>query len=339
MKPLLTLLSATGLSLALATARPQLSEERGADAATFGAALGLELSALDLMLPFVDAARKEVAKATDCDSDSLAEARTWIARQALADGRSRELRLGRLPFEGRGDEGFVLLALDEERRFVAAAVLDQDGDAMPSWKHFLQAFGRSTTPRMNGARPRSHLARVREKARSDGNENGQLTLALFDFLGHMQAQARADELPPDPGRDPVAECRERSRSLLQAASVTPGLATLLGSRATEFTRLAKDAAAAAEALATACAAGDRDATLAGRERLRATCTGCHALEIPERGPVKPLFRSTRAELGIGDGYWVVGHDLPWRHADREQAQAVADRLRQLALLLDLATTW
>ena len=65
------------------------------------------------------------------------------------------------------------------------------------------------------------------------------------------------------------------------------------------------------------------------------CASCHNLALNEfDGRLKDVSTATRQRLGIGNGFYQIGHDMRIRHPDRKRAQLVADALRRGALLLD-----
>ena len=70
-----------------------------------------------------------------------------------------------------------------------------------------------------------------------------------------------------------------------------------------------------------------------RRELTGNCKKCHELTVAE-GTLQDAATASRTRLGIGDGYYQIGHDLRIRHPDRERAQRVADALRIGALLID-----
>ena len=65
------------------------------------------------------------------------------------------------------------------------------------------------------------------------------------------------------------------------------------------------------------------------------CRACHELPSPagEDG-LSAASSAKREELGIGDGFYRVGHDLRIRHPERKRMQLIADALRVGALLID-----
>ena len=60
-----------------------------------------------------------------------------------------------------------------------------------------------------------------------------------------------------------------------------------------------------------------------------SCTLCHA------GNVR-IFRDKRAEFGVGNGYFAVGHDVIAIEGPKESFEAVAKAIRLAVLILSEA---
>jgi hypothetical protein len=119
------------------------------------------------------------------------------------------------------------------------------------------------------------------------------------------------------------------------AELTDALSPLLGEKATTFAELALDSSERALAAAEAVRNEDRQAGQRASGGMMDNCNRCHRMDLPEQdGKVKDVFYDARADLGIGDGFYQLGHDVRIRHPDRELAQSVCDALRAGALLLD-----
>jgi hypothetical protein len=119
------------------------------------------------------------------------------------------------------------------------------------------------------------------------------------------------------------------------AEQTGELGSLLGAAAGRFEELARDSSELAARLETAFAES-REAEIGElRGRLFQNCKSCHGLSgLAVPGEVKSAFAGKREELGIGDGYFELGHDLRITHPDLARAQRLADSLRGAILMLE-----
>lgn len=121
----------------------------------------------------------------------------------------------------------------------------------------------------------------------------------------------------------------------KVAELAPALRPILAEAEDEFVRLALDSSSNAAALAEAFEKRDQSAGRVAQRQVMDNCKSCHQLAIPGfDGTLSDAAAQARRRLGIGDGFYQIGHDLRIRHPDRARAQRVADALRVGALLVD-----
>lgn len=302
-------------------------------------ALGTELD-LAAMAELSDEQRSRVIEATEFDVESIEDA-ALFAGHGRFDGNQKRVRLALVPVPGDGEDAHILIALNEQMRYMAGAVLDIDGDPLNEWDRFVRNLEWAEQPTLEDARPRSWLERRRAGISLDSEDEEQrLTAALLDLMSHMNEQASVFNI--DPRSNPVAphEQFEMVRDQYDAVARLGGaLAPLLAGQQDEFVRLAEDSADAADSMVEPVEKGDMSRFEEIQKRIQKNCHSCHEL-TDERfeGMLKDASAEKRDALGIGDGFWQVGHDLRISHIDRERMQRVADAFRLGVLMLDAAQT-
>ena len=81
-----------------------------------------------------------------------------------SSGGELDARLVKVPF-GLGKAEFgALLCLDDSGTFVAASIVDDFGEPQAEWRNLIDNLRHYEVPKLEGARPRSHLREVREAA-------------------------------------------------------------------------------------------------------------------------------------------------------------------------------
>jgi len=301
-------------------------------------ARGLELKPLELAKapPLPKQSLAALKRATGYSTRDLKGSAVFVGT-VNQDGVEQETRLASVPFELDGQPHHALFALNGDGVFLRAAVVNDAGQPLDEWRHTLKNFAFYELPRLDGAQPRSELGDARRQwSRRGKDPEAQLGLALLDVLKHMNDQASVFNLPPE-GRalGPAESSEMASQSFTQLADLAEPLAPLLGQAADEFVRLATESSTAAANMAAAARAEDWDAMGAAQRSMMGNCRSCHDLNLPElEGLVKGTFAAARESLGIGDGFYQVGHDLRITHHDRERMQIMADAMRCAALLAD-----
>ncbi|QDU66157.1 hypothetical protein [Engelhardtia mirabilis] len=321
----LLLCSALPPLLALRPAEPDGADE----CERIGAALGLELVEFAPMEPASEARLAQVDRATG--TTSTGEVRLFRARLA-PPADSTSLVIACQPLEGLAPAATAILALDQERAFAGAAVVDASTQPIEAWASFAANLRFARLPRLSDARPRTELATIRQRCEGDDSDDARLTVALLDLLACMHEQASVFNIPAD--TNPLT-LKERAEMLAdrygRVAELATPVAALLDDGAARFVELALDSRSTAAMVADAGGLMDRDA----RRALFGNCKACHELPLGDES-LKRRFARERERLGIGDGYFQVGHDLRVSHADSEAAQRVADAMRRAALLLNPA---
>ena len=161
------------------------------EGARLAAALELKLQDLrSLPLPG-PAALGKVASATGAEGEDFLDAELFAA------GRDGEpaLRIARVPVRGTEAGSFAVMALTEQMGFVRAAVVDGNGRVIGERQHFMEDLKWYDVPRLEGARPRSQLAKLRAEAVGEDDVQAALLVGLLALLQHMNQQASVFNLP------------------------------------------------------------------------------------------------------------------------------------------------
>ncbi|MEM7204160.1 MAG: hypothetical protein AAF628_28125 [Planctomycetota bacterium] len=304
------------------------AQDRGSPTAVIGALAPDWRGARGLELP--ESSFAALAQATASSTDTLRQARLFEASRA--DGTP--VFVARAPVADEDPTAWALVALTKDMALVAAAVTDATDVVVDEWNHLMEGLEFHDVPRLEGARPRQSLGEWRATAAAaPKDDEAQLAIALLDVLRHMNEQASVFNLPPSSDRDPAAESRMMSREFAAVAKLSAPLQPILGDAAPEFERLATEASGAAAAIADAAADANRAAIPPHQRAIMRSCKACHRLPVAG-GQLKDATARARARLGIGDGYYQLGHDLRIRHPDRSRTQNVLDALRLGALLID-----
>jgi len=260
-----------------------------------------------------------------------------FAGRVLFGEEEVEVRMGRVPFVQGKDTLFALYALREDGSFLAASVVDEGGTPVEEWRPMLNNFAFYRVPKLKGAKPRRHLQDLEQNAREHPKAPGSRdVLQLLRVLALMQEQASVFNLPQGgPDRDAAQEARMMQANYRALADMSPSLGSLLGSLEPDFERTAMASSTAAGQLLHAIQDEDPSAIQRARGQITSNCGRCHRKRHPEDGQfLTERFAALREKLGIGGGYYQVGHDLRISHWDKDRTQQVADNMRVAALLLD-----
>jgi RNA polymerase sigma-70 factor (ECF subfamily) len=309
-----------------APARPSGQDEHSE---AFSKALGARLADVGpLGLPGDDALAA-VAAASDTERDELRRAELYAAM-----GPTGALLLALVPLE-TGD--MALLALTEQNEYFGAAVLSDGLERRAEWSHFLEGFQFAGVPRLDGARPRTWLAAERERVeQAKDDPDAALVLALLDLQVYMNDQASVFNLPSEQGMANIeSQLDMMADRYSRVAELAPDLRPLFGDAVDEIARLALDSAGRLGEMKAAFAGDDAERAFGIQRQVMGNCKGCHFMTADGfEGRLADASSRIRAELGVGNGFYQIGHDLRIRHPDREPSQAVADGLRVGALLID-----
>lgn len=301
------------------------------DSERLAGALGIKLIEISPADPPDAKAIEKIAGVTGAKKGAL-EGGAYYWGLFQKSGEELAVHLVRLPLTNLVPAVAVLMAIDENGAFAAAAVVNEDDEQVAGWENLVGNLRYSQVPELANARPRSELQRIRERSEKAKDADGRLTAALLDVLVHMHEQASVFNIPE--GTNPLSS---KEQALMMAdqydniAVLSDSLSPLLGDKTETFAGVARESAAVAKGIAEGGGEMDRTA----QRKLFANCRSCHDMQL-EGGEAKKVFTQARERFGIGDGFYQMGHDIRVSHADRKAAQRVADTLRAAVLLLEAA---
>jgi ribosomal protein L44E len=283
-------------------------------------------------------ARERVEKAIEGKLDDRdAFATIWEGRATVVDAASGEkARVLYLTLAAKGPKGDFKLgvAIAPDDRVVAGVrVLENKDDPAVASDDFLvqfEGFHYSTSL----ANPASMLAEARNRVADRKDEKARHADGIFKLMSIMHPVQTAwwslNRHLDKGSKEAAADAEEIIRLFGETEKVLPDFTFLKASQIDSFKRRLKESSKELGNLAQHARAGKMvEARRSADEVLKMSCTLCHA------GNAR-LFREKRLELGIGNGYFSVGHDVKVAEGPRESFEAVAGAIRKAVLILNEA---
>ena len=237
----------------------------------------------------------------------------------------------------------VTAVRDPETKELLIAAVQAAGklpDGLP--EGFLDGF-RNKALTSCSLRPTSDLEALRKQAAAGADDAAKQLQTLFLLNEHMLQVEVAEDAWEEGAAKPeakahakkMAEAYEKARTYLDQASgfvfkaASPSDPAKAERQQAALAKAAEKASGEVKSFAEAAESGD---AAAARKRLKGvSCGSCHA-------NYRKAFRQVRLDRGIGDGYFLPGHDLlPVAEAERPAAEGVAGAVRKALLLIDAAT--
>ncbi len=232
---------------------------------------------------------------------------------------------------------------DPETQELLIAAVQEAGklpDGLPDG--FLDGF-RNKALTSCSFRPTSDLEVFRKQAAAGADDAAKQLQTLLLLNEHMLQVEVAEDAWEEGTAKPeakahakkMAEEYEKARTYLDQASgfvfkaASPSDPAKAERQQAALAKAAEKASGEVKSFVEAAGSGD---AAAARKRLKGvSCGSCHA-------NYRKAFRQVRLDRGIGDGYFLPGHDLlPVPDAARPAAEAVAGAVRKALLLIDAAT--
>lgn len=314
------------------TIRGRSETPRSLGVEELSALLGLSLGSAAPAPPPTQTLLRRVAEVAEIKRDQIRGARVFQAE--ASSGSKRHYRICHLPIDDAEVGASVLAAVDQDGEFAGVAILDGSGDAIPSWKHFLEQFKFKGIPKIEGAMKSSAFEGLQKDGTKLEGAVSDLRPAVVRLMRHMQEQAVLFNLPRRGGYPPELLARV-SKEYAGVADLGEEFVGLLGGAKERFVEIAEDSAKVVGEMEKAVRKGDRQGLQPLSRRLIRNCRACHNLtDSSYEGVLKDRFEAQRDGLGLGDGLYRVGFDLRIRHEDRDLSQRASNALRQAFLLLD-----
>lgn len=308
----------------------------------FGKALGLKLSELQTMPGPSREARGKVAKLTGTTARDLDGAEYWTSSIPHPRDANTPIKvfLTRIPL-GMQDVGETLLiCIDYTGVMVNGAVLDAKQKGNKKWSSLLsQRVGRPI-PRLKDCRPVSHLDKY-EQLRKTGTSDERLAGGLVSLrrlmLGHAAGVGWIIKGIEHGEKPKPKAVKKLAGTFKRLAELERPLKGLLGDAGKAFSARATKMSEHVADLAKVKLETDegKEAAKALCEQVQKSCDACHKMTHDAfHGPLVRAAGHRRQELGLSEGFYLVGYDLYQEHEDKEQDQHVATMMRRAHLLLD-----
>lgn len=259
-----------------------------------------------------------------------------------AGGAPQALRAVFLPLEIQKD-AMLAVAANAAGETAALAVIQGksvDKSRSPMLEQFQGSWGLRLAA--NSENPPSHLAELQKKAQTGSDPESKKLQALlrqkqlmiennrWDALATEQIRSKDDQAP--------YSSRELAKVIAQLAEFAPKMAVVLEPAELKiYQNHFNDMKKSADAASAALNKKEKEWDLAGRSMrsLNNHCAKCHTWETHHFGkPLETAMIGLREEMGIGQGYFVVGHDvLVPEGTKREEAQAIAFAVKRALWIL------
>jgi len=285
-------------------------------------------------------ARERVEKAIERKlDDKEANVQIWEGRASVPEANaSDKVRVLYTVVAGKGPKGEfkigVAVAADPEDRVIAGVrMIENKDDPAIASDDFLGQFEQYQYS-ANISNPGSAL----EEARRASAERKDATAKQIDGIFKLHAimhpvgaawaslQANLDK----ESKDAAADGEKVAKLFGEAEKVLPDFTFLKQSQTDSFRRKLKDGQKELGTFVQHAKAGKIvEARATAAEIYNISCRQCHA-------GTKRIFREKRAELGIGNGYFVPGHDVEKSEGPKESVEAVLKSIRLGVLILSEA---
>ena len=283
-------------------------------------------------------ARERVEKAIERKlDDKEANVAIWEGRGSVPEAnQSEKVRILYTVLTAKGPKGEFKVAVavaPEERVIAGVRVLENKDDPAAGSDDFLLQFDqyRYTADLWT---PGSALSEVKQASAARKDERSKQIDGIFKLMSIMHPVEPtwwSMEAHLDSGDKTAADEAERiAKSFGDTEPLVADFGFLKTSSADSFRRRLKEGIAELRKLSQHAKAGKFvEARAVASEVRKSSCTLCHAGN--ER-----VFRIKRAELGIGNGFFTVGHDVKTTVPATASHQAVASAIRLAVLILSEA---
>lgn len=239
-----------------------------------------------------------------------------------------------VPAKGPKGEFKVAVAVAPEERVLAGVlVLENKDDPAVASDDFLIQFDQfKYTP--NVANPLSSLAEARKAAAGRADEKAKQVdgiFKLFTIMHQVESSWNALNRHLDEENKAAGDDADRVAKLFgDTEKLIADFTFLRPTSADSFRRRLKDSATELKKLSQHAKAGKLvEARAVASEVNKMSCLQCHA-------GTQRIFRDKRGELGVGNGYFALDHDVKPGEGPKESLDAAAKAIRLAVLILSEA---
>ncbi len=282
--------------------------------------------------------RERVEKAIERKlDDKEANVQIWEGRALVPEANANEkVRVLYAVVGAKGPKGEfkVAVAIAPDDRVIAGVrVLENKDDAAIASDDFLQQFEMFVYT-ANLANPASALDDARKRGAERRDDKAKQIDGIFKLHAIMHPveatwKRLQGHLDGD-SKDAAADADSISRYFGEVEKLLGDFTFLRQSQSDAFRRRLKESVKELGALAQHARAGKMvEARNSAAEIARMSCSQCHA-------GTERIFREKRLELGIGNGYFAVGHDVQAAEGPKDSLDAAAKAIRLAVLILSEA---
>jgi len=282
--------------------------------------------------------RERVEKAIERKLDEKeANVQIWEGRASVPEANANEkVRVLYAVVGGKGPKGEFkvgVVVAPDERVLAGVRVIENKDDPAIASDDFLLKFDNYIYS-ANISNPGSAL----DQARRTGAERKDATAKQVDGIFKLHAlmhpvgaawaslQGHLDK----ESKDAAADGEQIAKLFGEVEKVLPDFTFLKQSQTDSFRRRLKDSTKELGTFVQHAKAGKIiEARAVAAEIYNMSCRQCHA-------GTKRIFRDKRAELGIGNGYFVAGHDVEKADGPKESIDALLKAIRLGVLILSEA---
>jgi hypothetical protein len=262
----------------------------------------------------------------------------WEGRAIVPDANpSEKVRVLYTTVTAKGPKGEIRLgvAIAPDDHIVAGVrILENKDDPVLTSDAFLGQFDGLFRYTANLTNPASALDEARRSAAERKDTRAKQIDGLFKLMAIMHPVEGAWEslrknLEKE-SKDAAVDADQVAKLFGEADKVLADFTFLRQSQVDSFRKRLKDSSRELGSVAQYARAGKMvEARATANEVEKMSCSQCHA-------GTQRTFREKRAELGIGTGYFVVGHDLHAPAEAKESFAAAAAAIRRAVLILNEA---
>jgi hypothetical protein len=281
-------------------------------------------------------ARVEAAIERKLD-DKEAAVQIWEGRASVPEANPNEkVRVLYTVASGKGPKGEFKIGVavaPDDRVMAGVRVLENKDDPAIASGEFLIQFEMFAYT-ANLANPGSALDEARKVGAARKDDRSKQLDGIFKLHAIMHpveaAWMKLQHNLDKESKDAAADADRLSKLFGDTEKVLPDFTFLKQSQVESFRRRLRESVKNLGTVAERAKAGKMaEARAASAEVYRSSCSQCHA-------GTQRIFREKRLELGIGNGYFAVGHDVKAPEGPKESFQAAAQAIRLAVLILSEA---
>ena len=310
---------------------------------------GAQQEELKKIAPDVEAVKKSARKITKEAREKIEAAierkldekemavQIWEARASVPEANPTDkvrILYAVVPAKGpKGDFKIGVAIAPDERVIAGVRMIENRDDPAIGSEEWLAQFEMFVYT-SNVSNPASALDQARAASAARKDEKGKQLDGIFKLHAIMHpvetAWANLQDHLEEESKDAAADADRLGQLFTDTEKVLGDLTFLKQSQVDSFRRRLRDSVKNLNTLVGQVRAGKMvEARATSSDVYKSSCSQCHA-------GTQRIFREKRLELGVGNGYFSVGHDVKAPDASRDSYQAAAKAIRLGVLILSEA---